>query len=186
MKEIEEIKKEVEAVLFAIPEPISVQRIANAIGERPSIIKKIIMMINEEYEKNDKPYRISGIAGGYIIHTLTVYGDIIAEILGKKFMRLSRPSLVTLAIIAYKQPVSKTEIDEIRGVDSSGTLKTLLEAEFIKIVGKGESIGHPFLYGTTKKFLQAFHLKSIEDLPQIENENSALFSPGRDNFQTEG
>ena len=108
------------------------------------------------------------IAGGFEIVTHKEYAPWLARLeLQKKIRQASRSALETLAVLAYKQPVTRAEIEELRGVDISGVLSTLLEKGFIKIVGKKEVAGRPFLYGTTDKFLEHFGLKSVDDLPPI-------------------
>ena len=180
------LKSQIEAILFAVPEPVSSGRIAGVLGIKPDEVRRIVSLLNQEYREQERPYIIKEVSGGFIMYTLPEYGDIIAGVLGKKYTKLSRASMVTLAIIAYKQPVPKSEIDRIRGVDSQASIQTLLEADLIKVVGRGEGIGHPYLYGTTKKFLEIFKLKSLKDLPPINDEDSPLFSAGRDNLSQEG
>ena len=181
-----ELKNKVEAILFAVPDPVSPKRIGRVLGLKPEEVIRIIHLLNQEYDEQGKPFFIKEVAGGFIMYTRPEYGDIIAGVLGTKYTRLSRASMVTLAIIAYMQPIPKSEIDRIRGVDSQASIHTLLEANLIKVVGKGEGIGHPYLYGTTRKFLEVFKLKSLKDLPPINDEDSPLFGSSRHNIPQEG
>ncbi len=167
----------IEALIFAAKEPLSLNQIKSiyqADNHNNSTrhieleeIKQIISNLNKSYEKSEKPYRIIEIAGGYQFATLSIY----AEWLGKLFKeqsrrKLSQSGIETLAIIAYKQPVTKTEVENIRGVNCDYVLKTLLEKELITVTGRAESVGRPLLYGTTKEFLKHFGLNTITDLPK--------------------
>ncbi len=180
--ERKELKNKIEAILFAAYEPVTVARISSVLSVKPNDVRKIIDELNEEYSINEKPYTIKEIGGGFLLLTLPEYGDIIGEVIGKKNIRLSKAALVTLSIISYKQPISKKEIDIIRGVDSSGPLQTLIELELIRVVGEKDAPGKPLLYGTTKKFLEVFQLKDLSELPETKDEDSPLSLTGRDNI----
>jgi len=172
-----ELIKGVEAILFAASEPVSAARIGNALSIKPKDVKKIVELLNQEYIEHDHAFRIREVAGGFLIKTLPEFGDLLDKVYHKAKIHLSRAAMITLAIIAYKQPITKAEISAIRGITSdSGIINKLLDLGLIKIVGKKDVIGHPYLYGTTKEFLKLFNLKSIDDLPKpeiIESESSA-------------
>uniref|UniRef100_A0A7C4UBG8 SMC-Scp complex subunit ScpB n=1 Tax=candidate division WOR-3 bacterium TaxID=2052148 RepID=A0A7C4UBG8_UNCW3 len=184
--ENKELKNKIEAILFAAYEPVSASKISNVLNIKEKEVIRIINELNEEYKNNEKPYTIKEIGGGYLLLTLPEYGDVIGEVIGKKNIRLSKAALVTLAIISYKQPISKKEIDIIRGVDSSGPLETLIELELIKVVGEKDAPGRPLLYGTTKKFLEVFHLKDLKELPEIKDEDIPISFTGGNNIKKEG
>lgn len=160
----------VEAVLFASGSPLSLGKISSVLKElNPSQIKNIIEDLNQKYRRENHSFTIRKIASGYQMFTLPEYAELISKILvDRRFYRLSVQALETSAIIAYHQPVTKAKIEKIRGVNSEGVLTTLLERDLICVVGRGESVGRPFLYGTTKKFLSYFGLSSLEQLPKIE------------------
>jgi len=135
----------------------------------PSQIRSIIQDLNEKYRHENHSFTIRKIASGYQMFTLPEYSELISKILvDRRSHRLSVQALETAAIIAYHQPITKAKIDKTRGVNSEGVLSTLLERELICVVGRGESVGRPLLYGTTKKFLSYFGLYSLEQLPKIE------------------
>jgi segregation and condensation protein B len=188
------LKALVEALIFAAQEPLSINQI-RAIYQgddvrnngskqiEPETIRQSVTDLNLEYEKSDRPYRIVQIAGGYQFATLSDY----AEWLGKLYKeqgrrKLSQSGVETLAIVAYKQPVTKAEIEKIRGVNCDYVLKTLLEKELLTVTGRAESVGRPLLYGTTKEFLKHFGLNDITDLPRPREIEEIL---GESQFETE-
>jgi segregation and condensation protein B len=188
------LKALVEALIFAAQEPLSINQIraiyqgddARNNGSKqiePETIRQSVTDLNLEYEKSDRPYRIVQIAGGYQFATLSDY----AEWLGKLYKeqgrrKLSQSGVETLAIVAYKQPVTKAEIEKIRGVNCDYVLKTLLEKELLTVTGRAESVGRPLLYGTTKEFLKHFGLNDITDLPRPREIEEIL---GESQFETE-
>jgi segregation and condensation protein B len=125
--------------------------------------------MGRDYEREGRGFRLKQLAGGYALLTDPALAEWVSKLLrGKRKMRLSRPALETMAIIAYKQPVTKSEIDEIRGVDTSAVLATLLERNLVTIRGRSKVVGRPLLYGTTQEFLDYFGLKEIAELPRPE------------------
>ena len=135
-----------------------------------SIVKDMLNQLQEEYKKLDKPYELKFIADGWTFVTKPEYSVWIKKLLKEKtVLKLSPSALETLAMIAYKQPITRAEIDEIRGVESSGVIDTLLERKLIKIVGRKEALGKPLLYGTTQDFLKHFGLAHLSELPLIED-----------------
>ncbi len=162
-------KKDIlELLIFSSGEPVTISSLKEITAFPEEEIKSILDELITEYDSRNGGIVIKEIAGGYQFVTNPEYGEWI-----KKFKKtvntskLSMAALETLAIIAYKQPIIKAEIDEIRGVNSDGAIKTLLERRLIKIVGKKEAPGKPFLYGTTKEFLQYFGLKDLTELPTL-------------------
>lgn len=159
-----------EALLFATPEPLDFKRISRFIGKASKAeIGTIIQKLNEKYTEGGHSFRIREIADGYQICLLPNMTMAVEKFLKRqRERRLSPAGLETLAVIAYKQPVTKGEIEHIRGVTVDGPLNTLLERKLVTIAGRSEKIGHPLLYGTTKKFLEYFGLNNLKELPQLE------------------
>ncbi len=156
-----------EAVLFASDSPVEFQRLMSII-ESPSRsdLAEMVGELNREYEAGGRAFRIVEVAGGYQFETLPSFGPYIERLYhGKGRQKLSRAALETLAIVAYKQPVSRVEIDALRGVDSDASVRTLQNRDLIEVVGRSEAVGKPLLYGTTKEFLRYFGLNDIKDLP---------------------
>jgi len=135
-------------------------------------IRLLIDEINSDLEKTQRPFRIVDFAGGYQFATLNEYGELVASVVkAKSKKRISTVQLETLAIIAYKQPVTKPEIEQIRGVNSKEAVNSLIDKEFVTVIGRSEKVGKPLLYATTSRFLEAFGLKSLKDLPNLKEIN---------------
>ena len=162
-------KRVLEALLFASGKPLTTSEIRKILPEVSAKgLEPLILELKEEYNREAHSFELLEIAGGYEIATRKEYANWLGRLeLQRKIRQASRSALETLAILAYKQPVTRAEIEELRGVDISAVLSTLIERGFIKIVGKKEVPGRPFLYGTSEKFLEHFGLKSIKDLPPI-------------------
>ncbi len=175
MSVAEDIKKSIEALLFVSSEPLSSRKMADVLGCSVGVIEKTLAVLEKEYEETDRAFVVRKVNKGYSLFTKPEFLEIIKKLSGKRELYLSKAALTTLAVIAYRQPITRRDIEAIRGVDSSGVIHTLQDAGLIKVVGKEDIFGHPFLYGTTGKFLETFHLESLEDLPVIENEDSAFF-----------
>jgi segregation and condensation protein B len=164
-----ELRPVLEALLFAAAEPLTVDQLAEACEVEPALVTEGLAALAAEYDRDGRGVRVVEEAQGFIVITRPDYAPWVARLLrGRKKMRLSRPALETLAIIAYKQPVTKSEVDAIRGVDSSGVLNTLLERELVTIRGRSKALGRPLLYGTTGDFLSYFGLRDLTDLPRVE------------------
>jgi segregation and condensation protein B len=165
-----EAKKIVEALLFAVHEPISVRKISEAIvGTETKQIKEIIQQLREEYDAHDRAFQIEEIANGFQLLSRPEYHEWISKIRKKTGeAKLSQAAIETLAIIAYKQPIIRADVEAIRGVQSGQMIRTLIEKGLVKITGRDEVLGRPLLYGTTKMFLEHFGLKSTKDLPKVE------------------
>ena len=159
----------VEAVLFASDEPLSDGRLAGIVEMGVKQVRQYIQNLNEKYKANNNAFRIEQIAGGYQMLTLRAYNHWLQKLLHVRSEgKLSSASLETLAIIAYKQPVIRADIEAIRGVAVGEIIRSLMSKGLVKIVGRAEVIGRPMLYGTTKKFLEIFGLNSLKDLPKAE------------------
>ncbi len=164
------IKQIIEALIFATDKPLplnQIDEVLDSIG--PKVIQERIDELNSEYKRDNRPYRIKEIAGGFVVATIEEFACWLKKLYKTQSTeRLSAPALETLAIIAYKQPVTKPAIEAIRGVGVDGVLKTLLERSMIKISGRQDTPGRPFIYSTTKEFLRHFGLGSLKKLPPIE------------------
>ena len=165
-----EIRAVLEALIFASPHPVTPREIGQVLGGvAKDAWKTGLDELREEYAKDGRGLQLVEVAAGYQITTRPEYNDWIRELVDpQKPTRLSIQALETLAVIAYKQPVTQPEIIELRGVKSGGVVKTLLEKRLIKITGRKEVVGRPILYATTKEFLLHFGLKDLADLPKIE------------------
>ena len=166
----EQSKRVLEALLFASSKPITVPEIKKVMKFlSPKEIEAFIAELREEYARDNRSFELLEVAGGYEIATKKDYAPWIFKIeMQKKAKQVTQSALETLSILAYKQPATRAEIEELRGVDVSGVINTLMERGLIKIVGKKEVPGRPFMYGTTEKFLEHFGLKGLQDLPNIE------------------
>ena len=164
-----ELKGIIEALLFVAGEPLSIDRIKNILEDADKkSIQDMLWELQHEYDMRLSGLRIVEVAGGFQIASRPELAQWIKRLRKvKQSSRLSKPSLETLAIIAYKQPLVKAEIEDIRGVDSSGVIKGLLDKHMIKIVGRKDVAGRPILYATTREFLQYFGLRDISDLPTL-------------------
>lgn len=164
------LERSIEALLFASDTPLSANRLMSITGAA-SIreIKEAIESIDRFYNEQRRSFEIVEVAGGYQITTLPEHSAVVAQLFkSRRKSRLSQPALETLAIVAYKQPVSRIDIESIRGVNSEGVLSTLVERELVAISGRGEGLGRPYLYSTTRKFLEYLGLKDHKDLPDME------------------
>ncbi|MDD5434945.1 MAG: SMC-Scp complex subunit ScpB [Nitrospira sp.] len=182
-----EIKRVLEALLFVSGEPLSVDRVKNVLEEIDrGKIRNMFWELQHEYEMRLSGLRIGEVAGGFQMITRPELAVWIKKLKkAKQSARLSKPSLETLAIVAYKQPIVKSEVEEIRGVDSSGVLKGLLDKHFIKIIGRKDVPGKPILYSTTKEFLQYFGLRDIADLPTLKELSDLILEEDKgDKYET--
>lgn len=163
------LKSAVEALLFASGDPLSLQDLINHLEEKSKLIEIIIQEMIEEYEASNRGIKIICIKGSYQLVTKAQNADYIQKLLKKnKRQSLSQASIESLAIIAYKQPITRIDIDEIRGVKSESAIQRLVEKELIKEVGRLEVPGRPILYGTTEEFLRQFELKDLKELPSLD------------------
>ncbi|MDP3732499.1 MAG: SMC-Scp complex subunit ScpB [Candidatus Omnitrophota bacterium] len=164
------IKTVIEALLFASDRPLMLEQIKDALDNLATDdIHKNIEELKDEYEKANRGMRIVEIAGGFQMITAPVFASFLRKLYkGRRAERLSTPALETLAIIAYKQPVTRLEIESIRNVNVDGMVKTFLEKGLIRIAGRKKAPGRARVYGTTRQFLEHFGLKSLDELPKIE------------------
>jgi len=160
----------IEAILFATDTPLGLSKIVSILGTGSAReVRKMIQSLNTGYAEGGHAFRIDEVAGGYQILTLPEYNTWLRRVKqSRQETKLSSAAMETLAVIAYKQPVVRAEIEAIRGVSAGEMLHRLRELGLIKIVGRAEDIGRPMLYGTTRHFLEVFGLASLEDLPAVE------------------
>ena len=160
----------VEAVLFASDEPITPQKLAEIVGAAGvKEIKGHIAQLNEKYQASQCAFRIEAIAGGFQMLTLSDYNVWLRKLVKvRSESKLSAAALETLAIVAYKQPLMRVDVEAIRGVGCGEMIRQLCEKGLVKIVGRAEELGRPLLYGTTKRFLEVFGLNNLRELPQAE------------------
>lgn len=166
--EKERIKSILESIIFVSDEPLPLNRLAQLIEhDDKKELRAILDEMKEESSTRGGGFELVEVAGGYQYRTVPDNAQWVAKLFAEKPQRLTRASLETLAIVAYKQPITRQEVERIRGVDSGGVLKTLLERNLVKIVGRQDVPGKPVLYGTTTEFLEFFGLKSLADLPPL-------------------
>ncbi len=175
---MDDIKNIIESLLFVAEEPLTIERFKKIIsGAETKEVREALEELKADYETRQGGFFLNQVAGGYQIRTRPEYMEWIKRLLQPKPMRLSKAALETLAIIAYKQPVIRSDVEHIRGVDCGGVLRVLLERKFIRVLGRKEIAGRPLIYATTKRFLEVFDLKNLKDLPtpkEIEEFGSAL------------
>ena len=175
---MDDLKNIVESLLFVAEEPLTIDRLKKIIADaQPQELRGALEELAADYETRQGGFYLNHVADGYQIRTRPEYKEWIKRMIQPKPLRLSKAALETLAIIAYKQPVIRSDVEHIRGVDCGGVLRVLLERKFIRVLGRKEIPGRPLIYATTKRFLEVFDLKNLKDLPtpkEIEDFGSAL------------
>ncbi len=164
------LRRVVEALLFVSASPLSSGRISRVMEEADtSLVRELLEELRQEYDTSGKPVFIQKVAGGWRMATRPEYAEWVRKLFsGDMVLRLSRAAMETLAIIAYRQPVTTQDVELIRGVSSGAVIRGLLEKRLVKIAGRKEVIGRPILYRTTERFLEYFGLESVADLPPLE------------------
>jgi segregation and condensation protein B len=160
-----------EALLFGTQHPLTAVKLVELMGlASVKPIRGAVKSLNEQYESTQRSFRIEQVAGGYQMLTLPCFGEALKKLHHREIdAKLTKSALETLAIIAYKQPILRANIEAIRGVACGETIRSLMEKHLVKIAGRAEEPGRPILYGTTKRFLELFGLNSLRDLPQSED-----------------
>ncbi|MEE8359667.1 MAG: SMC-Scp complex subunit ScpB [Candidatus Omnitrophota bacterium] len=178
----DEAKRIVEVLLFVSENPLGIDNIVKVLdGFDKDSTRSIIEELNDDYAKTGRAFSAVEVGGGFQILTDPFYAPWVRKLFSKdKKHRLSAPSLETLAIIAYKQPATRADMESIRGVNIEGVLETLLERDLVRVVGRREIAGRPFVYGTTKNFLMQFGMNSLEDLPKLKDFDEKDIQLGRD------
>ena len=170
----------IEVILFLEGEPVDEAGLSRISGLSRSVVEKALENLKNRYAAPDSGLELSRIGGGCLITPKRVYWDVLKDKYGKKSEnRLSRAAMETLAIVAYSQPITRAEVEAIRGVQADGMIRTLLEKDLIKEMGKKDIPGKPAQYGTTKEFLKIFRLGSIAELPKLDESEA-------DRFELEG
>jgi len=165
----EETKAALEAIIYAADEPATIDQLAKALGEEKLVVQASLDELVAGYASEERGIEIRAVAGGYKLYTKPQQHDVVRRFIKslRPPLRLTMPALETLAVIAYKQPVTSPEISEIRGVNTSGVISTLLDKRLITTAGRKEVIGRPILYKTSKEFLMRFGLSDLEELPSL-------------------
>ncbi len=163
------MKREIEALLFATDSPLTMARLKKLLpGAETTEIREAITELSDSYDEGENAFTLVEFGGGWQIATRPEFSPIVERMLkGRRFTRLSKAGLEVLAIIAYRQPLTRMEVDEIRGVNSSGAISTLTERNLVTVVGRSQAIGNPLLYGTTREFLNHLGLKGLGQLPDL-------------------
>lgn len=187
---MENLKEIIESLFFVAETALTVDRIKQVTAADTMDIKNAIQALAAEYEARGGGFYLNEVAGGYQIRTRPEYNEWIKRLIQPNPPRMSKAALETLAIIAYKQPIIRSDIEHIRGVDSGGVLRLLLERKLIRVLGRKEIPGRPLIYATTKQFLEVFDLKDLKDLPtprEIESFGKSLLdeSPLAESDETE-
>lgn len=187
MLEKEEIKPILEALIFAADTALGLDKMANILeGEDRAAIKEALAELVEEYKSNGRGFGIEEVAGGYQYRTNPEYAPWLRRLFKIGLQKISKAAMEALAIVAYKQPVTRGEVESIRGVDSGGVLATLMDKRFIRIAGRKEIPGRPVVYGTTKEFLETFDLKDLSCLPSLKDIQNMEEENGLQNPLPEG
>lgn len=178
-------KSVIEALLFASDKPLTIEQVRNVLDNlEASEVRGILEELRSEYEQSNRGIRIAEVAGGFQMITALGYAPFLKKLFKERYVeRLSKPALETLAIIAYKQPVTKLEIESLRNVNIDGVIKNLLDKNLVRIAGRKKAPGRPFVFGTTRQFLEYFGLKSLEELPKMEE--FASLAEKRENSEIE-
>ena len=158
---------QLEAILFAAGEPLSVPQLAELLGVSQPQTWELVGLLQEEYQSEKRGLELREVAEGWQLCTKACHHEAVLQLANTQELKLSNAAMETLAIIAYRQPVTRAEMEAIRGVKVDGVVNTLLDWELIAEAGRKETIGHPILYKTTKRFLEVFGLKSLKDMPAM-------------------
>jgi segregation and condensation protein B len=164
-----QLKAVLESLIFISESPLTLDRMKEVLGINKRDLQRLLSEMMEEYRKSERGFLLVEVAEGFQFRTRPEHADWIKKLKKVKSTALSQPSLETLAIVAYRQPVVRMDIEKIRGVDSGGVLHTLLEKKLIKIIGKKDVPGKPLVYGTSRKFLEVFGLKDLSELPTLKD-----------------
>jgi len=163
-----------ESLLFAAGDPVPLGKLLQVLpGYEKRDVVRALAELGEEYTRDERGFRLQQVAGGYQLRTSAANAEFVKALLAQRPVRLTRASLETLAVIAYRQPVTRPEIEAIRGVDVDAVLTTLLERRLIRVLGRKDVVGRPLLYGTTPEFLETFGLKDLASLPTLEELGSS-------------
>jgi len=172
-----EIKAIAESLLFASGTPLSLRRLAEVVGVAQAEVKPALALLREEYAIPGRGIILTEVAGGYQLRTAPEYADYVKTLVREKPNRLSRAALETLAIIAYRQPITKVEIEAVRGVNVDGVLNSLMTKKLIRVMGRKDVPGRPWVYGTAPQFLELFGLSDLTNLPPLPDVHEPTINP---------
>ncbi len=164
-----ELKAILEGLIFVSETPLPVDRMKEVLGAQKRDIQRLLSEMVEDYRASSRGFLLAEVAEGFQFRTRPEHADWVRKLKKSKAAALSQPALETLAIVAYRQPVVRMDIEKIRGVDSGGVLRTLLERRLVKIIGKKDVPGKPLVYGTSRRFLEVFGLKDLSALPTLKD-----------------
>jgi len=168
--ELKQLKSTIESILFVIDEPVSLRKLSEVTGAGKDVVKDVLDSLGLEYENDYRGFLLREVADGYRLYTNPANASVVESFISSSdCKRLTQAALETLAIIAYKQPVTRSQISEIRGVNAEGSIATLMQRKLVEETGRSNSVGNPILYGTTKKFLESAGLKTLKGLPNLED-----------------
>jgi segregation and condensation protein B len=171
-------KQILEALIVSAGEPVSAARLAEIVpGLEPIEVAGLVAEIGRDYEAQGHPFEIWEVAGGYQLRTHASLAPYLRLLHRERALRLTRAALETLAVIAYKQPVTRAEVEHVRGVDAGPVLKSLVDRKLVRIAGHREVPGRPLVYATTKRFLEVFGLTKLDDLPTLREVEELLPTP---------
>jgi len=181
----DELKRRVEALLFAADKPLSSSKLAAFCGAQDGReVRSVVKRLQEEYDGQGRAFQVAEIGGGFQLLTRPEYHSWVKRLQQNREQEtLSQAALETLAIIAYRQPILRAEIEDIRGVQTGHILRSLAEKGLVRVTGRSEEIGRPLLYGTSREFLNAFGLRDLSELPSIERSSPAKDAPAPDGQQ---
>jgi len=172
-------KQIVEALILASPEPLSAKRLGDIVpGLKTASARELVAELTKEYAEQGRGFEIWEVAGGYQLRTRPDLSGYVRELHRERALRLSRAALETLSVVAYKQPVTRAEVEQVRGVDVGAVIRSLVERKLIKIAGHREVPGRPIVYATARRFLEVFGLGNLEDLPTLREIDELLPEAG--------
>jgi len=181
MAESELDRSALEALIFSSEGPLGASALKRAFPRvTPAQIAAAVTEINADLAATGRPYEIAEVAGGWQFRTRPAFAEVILAATPERKMRLSRPALETLALIAYKQPLTRAEIEDLRSVDCGAVVKSLLERDLVRIVGRRDAPGRPALYGTSATFLETFGLRALTDLPALREIEAIVAAPSEE------
>ena len=164
---MDNLRQLIEAFIFASASPLSIDRLSALVEQPKGEIRPIVAQLQQQYVNSERGFYLAEVAGGYQFRTVVELAPWLKKLSKDRVPRFSRAALETLAIIAYRQPATRAEIEYLRGVDSGGVMKTLLDKDLLRILGKKDVPGRPLMYGTSRQFLELFGLRDLNDLPTL-------------------
>lgn len=181
---MDELKRILECLLFAAESPLSLDRLSVLLERPKSELKPLMQEMVADFEQAGHGFHLAEVAGGFQFRTRQDYASWVRKLSKERPFRFSRAALETLAMVAYRQPVTRSEVEYLRGVDSGGVMKTLLEKGLVRILGKKDVPGRPLMYGTSRKFLEFFGLRDLGDLPTLKDFSSLAPELELENLQS--